>query len=107
MESTMRPVDPVLEIPDRYVGSNGSGITRPTALLVRRLIDPVSFWVVTAISLGVVSAAVALSGLADLPSAARATPPVTQFSIAYAVVPVASEPPVVLRGHAPPKATRV
>src|SRR5256885_4386123 len=38
MESTMTPVDPVLEIPDRCAASNGSGITRPTALPVRRLI---------------------------------------------------------------------
>ena len=103
----MTPVDPLLEIPDRSAASNGCGITRPTALPVRRLIDPASFWFVTAISLGAVSAAVALSGLADLPSAARATPPVTQSSIAYAVVPVASEPPVVLRGQAPPKAKRI
>jgi hypothetical protein len=103
----MTPVDPLLDIPGRSAASNGSGIAKPAALPVRRLLGPVSFWLVTAISLGALAAAVGLSGLADLPSAARATPPVTQSSTTSVVVPVASEPPVVLRGQTPPKAKRL
>ena len=37
----------------------------------------------------------------------RATPPEAQSSINSAVMPLASEPPVVLRGEAPPKAKRI
>ena len=104
----MTPVDPLLDIPGRSSASDGSGIPKPAAaLLVRRLIGPAPFWFVTAISLGALAAAVDLSGLADRPSAARAIRPLTQSSITPALVPLASEPPVVLRGQAPPKANRI
>lgn len=104
----MTPVDPLLDIPGRTVATNGSGIANaPAAFPVRRLIGPARFWFLTAISLGALAAAVELSGLADLPSTARATPPEAQSSINSAVMPLASEPPVVLRGQAPPKANRI
>lgn len=105
----MTPVDPLLDIPGRSAATNGSEITKPAALPalpVRRSIDPASFWLVTAISLGALAATVALSSFADLPSAAPTRSSVTQSSIISAV-PAASEPPVVLRGQAPPKAKRI
>src|ERR1051325_5339127 len=103
MDATMTRVAPLLDIPGRAAASGGSGTANPpVALPVRRLIGPAPFWFVTAISLGALAAAVDSSGLADRPSAARAIRPLTQSSITPALVPLAREAPVVLRGVAPP-----
>src|ERR1051325_1872184 len=97
MDATM--TDPLLDISGRSAASGGSGTANPpVALPVRRLIGPAPFWFVTALSLGARAAAVDLPGLAERPSAARAIRPLTQSSITPALVPLASEPPVVLRG---------
>ena len=104
---TPSTVDQLLDIPGRSVGLNSSKPEMLNALPVRRSSGPIDFWIVTVISAVALAAAVGLSGATDLPSAASAgvpitvttTSPLNQTSMTEPVVSLASEPPVVLRGH--------
>jgi hypothetical protein len=103
---TPSTVDELLDIPGRSVARNSSDQGQACPLPVRRLIGPAPLLFVTAISLGALAAAVGLSGAADLPSSASATPALNQTSMLEPVKPGASEPPVILRGR-PPARTRL
>ena len=104
---TPSTVDQLLDIPGRSVALNSSKPEKLKALPVRRSFRSIDFWIVTVISAVALAAAVGLSGATDLPSTASgsiptkttAGSPLNRTSVTEALLPPASEPPVVLRGQ--------